>query len=1165
MTESMKFGPEWFFSSRLRNLSETPVQPQVRYQLADFRYGKEEMLALFSPNLQPPDSLKVLVPKGVYIEKAQPPLTLTTMTDEETRMWNRGINPDMLPRTPGKGEGRGGLRGAGGRGRGRGGSTYYSSGRGGGGAGAGGNPVGGYGDDIEPVPGNVGAVRYGERPTRPFERSQSERERGRDSWSDRNGGEGRGGGGNRNSDGNWRRTRGGGGDEEDWRPPKWSGSANSYGRNTSWREEDNWDMGNSHAKGNTHLPEWATEKNSEGGGTFDSSGAFRSTEMPLEDEDDRLKERHVFKKAEPIQPKQPDKEEAAAAEEEPPGDQQPDESSTTDPGGSAMQAQHHQPQAQMLPQPPQVQHMPPMQQQPPSPIHQAKQNSPCQKKEAQPDLHLDDSIGHITDDLAADLAKLMEDEEDEKKGKQWFYRDPQGEIQGPFSCAEMAEWFQTGYFSLNLLVRRACDTHYAPLGDLIANWGYIPFLPENHPLNKEGLNQPNHQAKEHYLLNQYQQQYRLMMMRQQAARMSTKPPHEWIESQQHQMMDQVIHPPFQQQMTPHHVNNNNLRALLAQMQQQQTLNAQQQTQSSGGGGTQPFQQPHQPPMGKPPPPPRTTEEISRTVCDFLRGLQAKSEQQQAAAAAAQQGAPIESILGGANFHQPPPPPPQSLQNNSTAIQNLLRKMQATHQNKMQVNSNSESIWNGINWNQWNHLNPKGIKTEQQVLEEQLRAEEERMREELRKHEEAKRQQEAAEEEKKHINTLAMREAEELSRRQQQEEEDIRRKQEASRRAEVERQRKGEEKRKKDEEKRKQEEEKKERDRLREEERKKKEAEEAKKKAAADVMAKVQRSQWCPPAASNTSLLEIQRSEREQQQMLRGLQQQQQQQQQMESQKNSFMHLKWTEVQRHLTVESLADIQAEQLEQLMKIEKEKQEREKEKASSVPQTLGSWSQGLTWGSGLMAPGSVWQNTGGGSSAGNLGGSGFWEQIGNPAKLPSPSIAPPSQAQRNVSSPSQPIGTVPQGKETKSKAKREEVGVLKLFNNCHYDEFTQWCTSALANIQSTVDIPTFVSFLRDVESASEVQEYVQEYLDDEKEAKEFARQFVERRNRLAGGQQTAKSSVQSSSSSKEDFQQVKSKNKKAKKNKMQKVDTRILGFSTTSAPDRINVGDREYPNDV
>lgn len=36
-----------------------------------------------------------------------------------------------------------------------------------------------------------------------------------------------------------------------------------------------------------------------------------------------------------------------------------------------------------------------------------------------------------------------------------------------------------------------------------------------------------------------------------------------------------------------------------------------------------------------------------------------------------------------------------------------------------------------------------------------------------------------------------------------------------------------------------------------------------------------------------------------------------------------------------------------------------------------------------------------------------------------------------------------------------------------------------------------------------------------------------------------------------------------KKSKKGKMLKVDNRILGFSVTAAPDRINVGDRDYVN--
>lgn len=38
---------------------------------------------------------------------------------------------------------------------------------------------------------------------------------------------------------------------------------------------------------------------------------------------------------------------------------------------------------------------------------------------------------------------------------------------------------------------------------------------------------------------------------------------------------------------------------------------------------------------------------------------------------------------------------------------------------------------------------------------------------------------------------------------------------------------------------------------------------------------------------------------------------------------------------------------------------------------------------------------------------------------------------------------------------------------------------------------------------------------------------------------------------------------KAKKVKKNKMMKLDSRILGFSVTAAQDRINVGERDYAN--
>ncbi|XP_073976493.1 uncharacterized protein isoform X7 [Rhodnius prolixus] len=1285
MTESMKFGPEW-----LRNLSETPVggagtttgtsggvtggtgssgtnttssappQPQVRYQLAEFRYGREEMLALFSNSLVPPDSLRQLA--GLYVEKAQPPLALSIMSDEETRMWNRGINSDAVLRSAAKGEGRGGAtRGSGG------GSRGGRGGRGGVGSGAGGSYYQrgvvtgcqgqGDGDDQQP---------YGRQPRpRAFDRSQSEC--GRDSWSERNGGEGRGGGGSRSSDINWRRQRGGpgpGNEDDDWRINKWGVSSRSGG---NWREEENWDSG-PHSK-NHHLPEWATEKNSEGGGTFDSSGAFHGSSEPPPDEDDSAKHKNE-KQRKSLSMKPPDAGDGGESigsaggggsvrladrdkrdnqqqqqqtqlpsstgqqnsnhlldmqttapseslnsststsasalhsslqqtatqqqhqqhhhhhhhhqqqqqqqlqenseEQKPPPEKQPPDSPRKDAvimdhqlsrQPTLQQNTSQQPQQQPSQQPIQQQqvqqHQHPQQQQQQQQHHQQPQQPPptqpqqlISNKQHQPpptqhqsqslQMHhqlanvtahqpqttveeplVEDSLGHMTDDQAAEIvAKLMEDEE--KQDKQWYYRDPQGQEQGPFSCNEMAEWFQSGYFSLNLLVRRACDPSYAPLGELIKLWGCIPFLPDQHPLNKEPTAViMSTQLQENFLMQHYQHQYRNVMLRQHAARMQqqqqpqlpSKVPHDWLDHQP--MIDQVLPPQYQP--IHHHPNSSNLRALLAQMQQQ-----------------------------------------------------------------------------------------------------------------------VESVWNGGNWNQWTHLNAKGIKTEQQVLEEQLRAEDERKREELRKQEEAVKRLEEdccnddkdmrAKRESEMLGNMlvdkAKRENEEQQRRHEVED-DIRKKQEATRRAEVERQRKGEEKRKKEEERRKKEEEKrkreeeKERERLREGERKKKEAiaasEEAAKKRAADLMAKVQRSQWCPPAVSNTSILDIQRSEREQQQLLRGLQQQQQQQQQQHLEKSSSgMQLKWTETPRQMVqpVESLADIQAEQQRQFFKqLEKEKAEREKEKAanSSISVgSLGSWSQGLTWATNLSSP--AWQSAVNSLSStappnNNSTTGGFWEQMSSSSLQ--------QQQQSNITSKNkncaiggggkqqqQPQGKDPGGGKVSSKVKRDEMAVLKLFNNTSNDEFTQWCTAALSNIQSSVDIPTFVNFLRDVESAGEVQEYVKMYLGDTQDAYDFARQFLERRNNVktgsgggggggGGGGNIGLGSGGSSvllagsgggggvgiggggggqqQQSTTDFQQVKGKSKKAKKGRMQKVDTRILGFSTTSAPDRINVGDREYPDDL
>lgn len=61
--------------------------------------------------------------------------------------------------------------------------------------------------------------------------------------------------------------------------------------------------------------------------------------------------------------------------------------------------------------------------------------------------------------------------------EKWYYRDPQGEVQGPFLASEMSEWYKQGYFAPNLLVRRTCDERYTALGDLVSICGNVPFQP----------------------------------------------------------------------------------------------------------------------------------------------------------------------------------------------------------------------------------------------------------------------------------------------------------------------------------------------------------------------------------------------------------------------------------------------------------------------------------------------------------------------------------------------------------------------------------------------------------------------------------------------------------------------------------------------------------------
>lgn len=86
-----------------------------------------------------------------------------------------------------------------------------------------------------------------------------------------------------------------------------------------------------------------------------------------------------------------------------------------------------------------------------------------------PHLHARDQHKHSTaDDVLGEKTKEID---------RWFYRDPQGEVQGPFTATEMLEWYRAGYFDETLNVRRVCDPQFIELGELLkACSGSIPFI-----------------------------------------------------------------------------------------------------------------------------------------------------------------------------------------------------------------------------------------------------------------------------------------------------------------------------------------------------------------------------------------------------------------------------------------------------------------------------------------------------------------------------------------------------------------------------------------------------------------------------------------------------------------------------------------------------------------
>ncbi|XP_036410388.1 GRB10-interacting GYF protein 2 isoform X2 [Megalops cyprinoides] len=1281
-TQTLNFGPEWLraLSSGGGSSSVTspPLSPALpKYKLADYRYGREEMLALYIKDNKIPLDLhdKEFLP--ILQEEPLPPLALVPFTEEEQRNFSMSVNSAAVLRLTGRGGGTvaGAPRGRSstrGRGRGRGDGFYQRS-----------------FDDVE---GGFG------RGGREMHRSQSWEERGdrrfeKPSRKDpvdgapahfqlnhirANYDEGGPAGGRkheftRSESENWRMSReeqNGEDDEGGWRlagsrrdGDRWCPPSPDGPRSAGWdqrrrfpfdsREDERGYRRTRSGSGSLEderdsLPEWCLEDAEEETGTFDSSGAFLSLKKAPKEpilEEAELDFRPVEEgeaHGEPDETKEADgpagteadrREDSAKSEEE----ARPPPSSSPCPAEPEPQPQRPTPspprQAEREDTPP----APEMQAEPaqapppaaipvslvegtqlphvPSTLPEVSAPSLTAQLRRPPDvpalvseplpfpaglaapISQPEAVPHDTDDyeglkhLEQEAEKMVAYlQEDDRLSAQslerakptalpltheaalkWFYKDPQGEIQGPFSNQEMMEWFQAGYFTMTLLVKRGCDELFQPLGEIMKMWGRVPFTPGPSlpPLlgdvDQERLKrQQELTALNLYQLQQLQYQYILRQQYAQALAQQQKAAALGAPQQQHQQQISLL------------------------LQQYQALKMR---------ASEP---------GLVPPVTR-----SMSVPDSGSVWELQNPSTQAPGTANVQHVARNAWEGGSVWDLPgdPVPPAPTLEQ----IQQLEKAKAAA---KLEQERREAE------------LRAKREEEERKRQEEALLAQQEEERKRREEEELARRQQEEALRRQKE-------QEEALRRKKEEEEEEARRQEERKRREEEERRQREELLRKQEEERRKQEEMEAQR-RLEEEKRleeearqqqeeQKKREQELQRQRQQEALRRLQQQQqlaqmklpssskWGQQSAAlcqtqNTlSLAEIQKLEEEreqqaheerrqqQQELMKVLHQQQQQQQVLQQQQQQQARLPgWGSVARQPpgTPKSLLEIQREEAQQM------KQRKEQQQSSGTqqnrPQNRTSNISHSVWGSvSNSSPqwggdtGSIWGSSGDASNA-NMG---FWDEAVKEA-------APPPSRKSNAKNNKSNANLSHSSSGRANKKVEEEEKLLKLFQgaNKSQDGFTQWCEQTLhtLNTANNLDVPTFASFLKEVDSPYEVHDYVRAYLGDTPEAKEFAKHFLERRAKQNANHQKPQSQPQLSRQGAQQKQQQQdstwggsqqgnqtifqsnhnslqqgrfetvTSGKKKKKQKMVRADPSLLGFSVNASSERLNMGEIETVED-
>ncbi|XP_014662169.1 PREDICTED: PERQ amino acid-rich with GYF domain-containing protein 2-like [Priapulus caudatus] len=660
----------------------------------------------------------------------------------------------------------------------------------------------------------------------------------------------------------------------------------------------------------------------------------------------------------------------------------------------------------------------------------------------------------------------------------WFYKDPEGDLQGPFQPSEMAEWFGCGFFPMNLLVKRGCDSCFLTLGEIIKRWDSVPFLPglteRLPPLQSSSLTtgevgagivpssssgstqdaghieliqQQQQQQQQHYLQQQLVQQQIMqqqILLRQQAQLQQLV-----TLMKQDEAFAQL--PPQQQQTLA-------LRALMAQQQLM----------------LQPKLPTSSPPL-----------HIATSVDPSAAGLAA-------VAPSAVKPVPAAVWGGGGGQHTMRWPAarvePKSVWDldapTSTQLEEMHRAEQAAKEKQQRE---QEEALRALQVRE-----AEETRRREALLRQQMELQKKQQEERKRQEEEAKRKQEEQErqvherQDELQQQQQQQQQQEELRRRDEQRKQQEQQRIQEEKKRQAERRRLAEQQRRMDEEeaeKRRQEEQ-----QRQEQEERRLEAEEVERQrqqeiqrqqemirvmelkrqqeeAAQRAKTPAQLAPWAhhsqQQATGALSLARIQQWQEEKDQEAMEKQkiqvqqdqiQQQQQQQQQQQLKGSWVNR--APVNTAPQVKSLPQIQEEEARKLLRQKEKQVQQQKQQPASVPLGMSNWAAKTSantnnWGSNGTA---IWGDA-------KSQGKGFWEEDVAPVKTKKFKNASNSKID-----PDFPSLSPAKGKKTSSatnakkepRSQKEAENVMKLFEQKRpMDEFTQWCNKALSDMQHTLDV--------------------------------------------------------------------------------------------------------------